>query len=97
MSEDAKTTKQGGMPRADDYARCVADYYREVAHGPTLTPVERAWELHDVAENIALLCAEARLTARRVDDRVRWEAAYQEWLRVAVIHAEKAHYLKERP
>jgi hypothetical protein len=97
MNEEVKTTEQGGMPRADDYVRCVADYYREVAHGPTLTPVERQWELHDVAENIALLCVEARLEAARVDDMVRWEGAYLEWLRVAVIHAEKAHYLKERP
>jgi hypothetical protein len=96
MSEEA-TTKQGGMPRADDYVRCVADYYREVAHGPTLTPVARQWELHDVAENIALLCAEVRQGAARVDDIARWESAYHEWLLIAAIHAEKARYLKERP
>jgi hypothetical protein len=97
MSEEAKTTTQAIMPRADDYVRCVADYYLQVAHGPTLTPVERQWELHDVAENIALLCAEARLTARRMDDRARWEAAYHEWIRVAAIHTSLACNLKERP
>jgi hypothetical protein len=97
MSEKATTTTQGGIPRADDYVRCVADYYREVAHGPALTPVERQWELHDVAENIALLCAEARQGTARVDDIGRWEAAYHEWIRVAAIHTSLACNLKERP